>query len=259
MFRRFVKLNVPWMVAACLFEALPAQAETLPLSLPVQPRQMVLVVTPDWQAVNGQLQRYELDDQTWRPVGQKINVVVGRNGLGWGAGLHPMPEVGPQKHEGDGRSCAGVFALRYAFGYAPPEKVPGIKIPYVQCTTNLECVDDTNSSHYNQLVDRATVPNPDWRSSEKMLMKNGQYRLGIVVEHNTSPPVPGGGSCIFLHIWLGPGIGTAGCTAMREGDIETLVAWIDATASPVLVQLPEPEYQRLKKPWRLPDLPALQP
>jgi D-alanyl-D-alanine dipeptidase len=178
--------------------------------------------------------------------------------LGWGVGLHPLPQAGPQKHEGDGKSCAGVFALRYAFGSEPPDKVPGIKMTYVQCTTNLECVDDTNSSYYNRLIDRSSVTKPDWHSSEKMLMTNGQYRLGIVVEHNTSPPVPGGGSCIFLHIWLGPGIGTAGCTAMQPGDIETLLGWIDSRANPILVQLPQAEYDRLKKDWRLPDMPSPQ-
>ena len=65
-----------------------------------------------------------------------------------------------------------------------------------------------------------------------MLLTNGQYRLGIVIEHNTSPPEAGAGSCVFMHIWLGPGIGTSGCTAMQEGDIETLLAWIDSRAHP---------------------------
>ena len=135
---------------------------------------MILVVTKDWQAVDGQLQRFEFDDRTWELVGPPIRVVVGRSGMGWGKGLHPMPQPGPQKKEGDGKSPAGAFALLTAFGYAPPEKLPGIKMPYVQCTSTLECVDDTNSSHYNQILERPSVPQPDWHSSEKMRMTNGQ-------------------------------------------------------------------------------------
>jgi L,D-peptidoglycan transpeptidase YkuD (ErfK/YbiS/YcfS/YnhG family) len=247
-----------WLGAAILFVApAKAQSDAAELRLPVEPRQMLLVVSKDWQAVDGQMQRFELGDRAWQPVGPPIRVVVGRNGMGWGRGLHPMAQPGPQKKDGDGKSPAGVFALPYALGSEPAAKLPGIKIPYVQCTSTTECVDDPKSSHYNQILDRSSVPKPDWDSSEKMLLTNGQYRLGIVVAHNGSPPTPGNGSCIFIHIWLGPGIGTSGGTAMRDGDIESLLGWIDVRAFPMLVQLPQAEYQRLQKVWRLPDMPVL--
>jgi L,D-peptidoglycan transpeptidase YkuD (ErfK/YbiS/YcfS/YnhG family) len=220
---------------------------------------MILVVTKDWQAIDGQLQRFEATDRFWQPVGPPIRVVVGRSGMGWGRGEHSMPQPGPQKKEGDGKSPAGAFDLRYTFGSEPPEKVPGIKMPYIQCTRTLECVDDPKSPRYNQILDRPTNASPDWKSSEKMLMTNGQYRLGIVIEHDTAPPEPGAGSCVFMHIWLGPGIGTSGCTAMRDGDIEALIGWLDARANPILVQLPQAEYLRLQKHWRLPDMPAQLP
>jgi len=246
-----------WLWPAVLLSATAqGQPDTAGLFLPALSRQMILVVTPDWQAVDGRLQRFERIDHAWQPVGPLIRVVVGRNGMGWGRGVHPMPQPGPQKKEGDGKSPAGIFELRYAFGYEPPDKVPGIKMPYLQCTHTLECVDDPESSHYNQVLDRSSVPQPDWHGSEKMRMTNGQYRLGLAIEHDTSPPVPGDGSCVFIHIWLGPGIGTSGCTAMRDGDVETLLGWIDARTTPILVQLPQSEYLRLQKRWRLPDMPA---
>ena len=131
----------------CLAMALPVgvlgqAAPPAPLVLPMQPGQMILVVTKDWQAVDGRLQRFEFVGRAWQPVGPSIRIVVGRHGMAWGRGEHPMPQPGPQKKEGDGKSPAGVFDLRYAFGYEPPDKVPGIKLPYVQCTRGLECVDD---------------------------------------------------------------------------------------------------------------------
>src|SRR5437870_4455835 len=48
--------------------------------------QLVIVVTRSWEAVDGSLQRYERPNLTsaWRPVGPKIPLVVGRNGMGWG-------------------------------------------------------------------------------------------------------------------------------------------------------------------------------
>jgi D-alanyl-D-alanine dipeptidase len=78
------------------------------------------------------------------------------------------------------------------------------------------------------------------------------YRLGIVVEHNTDPREPGGGSCIFMHIWKGADTGTSGCTAMTIANIQALLAWLNPDDEPVLVQLPEAEYERLKKNWQLP-------
>jgi D-alanyl-D-alanine dipeptidase len=80
------------------------------------------------------------------------------------------------------------------------------------------------------------------------------YRWGLVVEHNADAPVPGRGSCIFLHIWAGPEKGTAGCTAMEQTNLEELLRWLDSKKLPLLVQLPEGEYTRLRTAWRLPRL-----
>jgi L,D-peptidoglycan transpeptidase YkuD (ErfK/YbiS/YcfS/YnhG family) len=129
-----------------------------------------------------------------------------------------------------------------------------IRLSYVQCSATLECVDDTNSADYNVILDRRSVTAPDWKSSEKMRMTNDEYRLGIFIAHNSSPVQPGAGSCVFMHIWKGPDVPTSGCTAMSPGAIESVLGWLDPQAHPVLVQLPEAEYQRLQTPWQLPLL-----
>ncbi|MEP7272621.1 MAG: L,D-transpeptidase family protein, partial [Acidobacteriota bacterium] len=116
----------------------------------------------------------------------------------------------------------------------------------------VECVDDVDSTHYNRLVDRAKTTTLDWKSSEQMLRRDEQYRWGIIVDHNANTPVPGGGSCIFIHIWAGPSNGTSGCTAMAHGQIEELLGWLIPGAGPVLVQLPQPEFSRLQSLWGLP-------
>jgi L,D-peptidoglycan transpeptidase YkuD (ErfK/YbiS/YcfS/YnhG family) len=99
-------------------------------------------------------------------------------------------------------------------------------------------------------VDRGNVPKVDWNSSEKM-REIDVYYLGMVVDYNVSNTVPGNGSCIFLHIWKGMGRGTAGCTAMAEENLEGLVQWVGHKPA-ALVQMPQPEYERLKKVWGLP-------
>ncbi len=142
-----------------------------------------------------------------------IPVVVGKNGLGWGAGVAPgcrtaRQRADPIKKEGDGKSPAGIFRLSTAFGYAAQEP-PAWKMPYLSLTPSVECVDDARSKFYNRVLDRATVA-PDWSSSEQMLRPDGLYRWGLVVDHNAEPVTAGAGSCIFLHIWLGPGVGNHG-------------------------------------------------
>ena len=217
-------------------------------------RQMMVVTTGDWDKVAGFLQRFERqnDETQWQAVGSPMPVVVGRGGLGWGRGLHEPATLQPQKKEGDGKSPAGIFRLSSAFGFAPPSQMKFLKLPYLQVTAALECVDDVQSVRYNTITDNTQILNPDWKSSEKMLEMGEQYRLGIVVDHNTTPRAAGKGSCIFIHIWKGDGSGTSGCTAMAKEQLEKIMAWLDSGAQPVLVQLPKMEYQRLQTEWKLP-------
>jgi D-alanyl-D-alanine dipeptidase len=228
---------------------------------------MIVVVTPGWDAVQGQLERFERADphESWRSVGEPISIVVGSKGMGWGTGLidagYPgvRVESEPIKTEGDGKSPAGAFALGTAFGYAT-QPLTGIKLPYLVLTPSIECVDDASSKYYNRIVDRSTVAS-DWNSSEHMRDVGESYRWGIVIDYNATvpgrtAPRPGGGSCVFLHIWHSPDRGTAGCTAMARNNVESLLLWLDPSRLPVIVQLPESAYERLVGPWSLPQQPA---
>ena len=129
------------------------------------------------------------------------------------------------KREGDGKSPAGIFNLTSAFGSLSKPDV--VKLPFTELISSTECVDDTKSANYNQIVDRYKIGNFDWKSSEKMLEVGAQYDLGVFVAHNSNPVKTGNGSCIFLHIWKDETGGTAGCTAMKREQIETLLGWLD--------------------------------
>jgi D-alanyl-D-alanine dipeptidase len=235
-------------------------------TLPTQARQrdpladateVIVVTTPGWNSQEGTLRRYERNNPhgKWQATGTPIAVMVGKNGLGWGSGAVRLDTAlretsDPDKKEGDGKAPAGIFRLSKAFGYAAQPQ-PGWKMPYLSLTPAVECVDDAGSKFYNSVVDRGTVA-PDWNSSEKMLRPDELYRWGILVDHNTNPAVAGGGSCIFMHIWGGPGHPTVGCTAMPQAELESLLAWLDPLRKPLLVQLPTQQYQRLRKLWHLP-------
>jgi D-alanyl-D-alanine dipeptidase len=222
--------------------------------IPQETRQLLVAVVPGWDDVKAELRRFERTDSGWKQVGDSWKAVVGVHGAAWGRGLHgngaPAGQEGPVKREGDGRSPAGVFALGASFGYdkAPPR---GARLPYTQTDDHWLCVDDARSPHYNQVLDTAGLK-PDWSSFEPMRRKDELYRRVIVVDHNPKT-TPGAGSCIFLHIWHGPdGGGTAGCTAMAPGPMESLLAWLDPAARPVYVLLPADQAAALRVPWALP-------
>ncbi len=229
-------------------------AQRLPLN---DSRQLVVVVTPHWEASHGRLYRFERDksDGVWRPVAGSIPVILGRNGMGWGCGLHSFTwSSGPHKQEGDGRSPAGIFNLGEAFGFPSPVELPDLKVPYRSVNEFLECIDDADSRYYARMVERNAVIEVDWQSSEVIIESPRAYYLGIVIEYNTARTVKEKGSCIFLHCWTAPEDSTAGCTTFDRPEMEKVVRWLDAAAHPVIVQLPLPVYRRLMKRWQLPAL-----
>ena len=254
----FIRLVVILVFAAACVPAHAASAKTRRKSPLAGSRQLLVVTTPDWNSVRGTLRRFERRGAraSWTQVGEDFEIVVGRSGLGWGAGTVETKGDGPSKREGDGRAPAGVFALTRAFGFASAGEAAWLRMPYTPLTGGVECVDDTASAHYNRVLDRADVKAADWNSSERMREVEG-YRWGVVVAHNARA-VPGQGSCIFLHVRAGPSKGTAGCTAMEQPDLETLLHWLDAKKTPLLVQLPESEYTRLRPVWKLPAARTLQ-
>ncbi|MSP61309.1 MAG: hypothetical protein EXR72_13380 [Myxococcales bacterium] len=215
-------------------------------------RQLLFVAALTWDTSAAQLQRFQRAQPggKWIAVGKRIPVAIGRSGMAWGIGLHGAARSPPVKREGDMKSPAGAFGLPRAFGYQPRGKA--VKLPYLQLTQSIECVDDASSSHYNQIVDKLEVKPHDWTSAEHMNRADDVYRLGIVVDHNAANPVASGGSCIFLHIAFRADDSTAGCTAMASRDMEELLAWIDPEKAPALVQLPAVEARRLRAAWGLP-------
>jgi D-alanyl-D-alanine dipeptidase len=242
--------SLRWIAILSLALSPASQAQEAPLA---QAQQLIVVTTRGWNDVSGTLRRFARADvrASWQPVGDPAPIVVGKHGLGWGRGVNaPVKRDGPVKHEGDGRSPAGIFTLTSAFGYAPAESARWLKLPYRRATSTYECVDDTTSRYYNQTLERATVV-PDWHSSETMRRTDNTYRWGVIVAHNM-PARAAAGSCIFLHIWSGPTNGTDGCTAMTERNLLAVMHWLDAKRHPLLVQLTDAEYAHLRSQWLLP-------
>lgn len=196
--------------------------------------QLILVVGDGFNTTHAVLTRYEIRADSYRKVGEPIPVNLGRNGLAWGlgeSGFHAKADE-PVKQEGDGRSPAGIFTISKAFGYAPQFKT---KMPYIQADAELICVDDSRSNDYNRILDRNNSNNP--KSFEWMRREDNLYKTGLVIDHNRERK-KGAGSCIFFHIRKSKDAPTAGCSAMRETDLNTIITWLDPAKEPNVVQIP---------------------
>ena len=207
-----------------------------PDAIPSGCGQIVLMTASDWNSSTGTLRRFSRSSarEPWVAVGGAVPVLIGKHGLGWAAGVRPIPDDrSPRKREGDRRSPAGVFQLTGVFHSG---KLDGIRMPLCPITPTMEAIDDPNSRYYNRIVDRSVIAHPDWRSSERMA-KIRDYALCIAVGSNPSCQ-QGGGSCVFLHAWSRRRPGTAGCTALPYPDLLTLARWLDPAQNPILIQAP---------------------
>jgi L,D-peptidoglycan transpeptidase YkuD (ErfK/YbiS/YcfS/YnhG family) len=255
-----VAVLVTALTACDVAHAQPARAPAAAVDdatasvIPATAQQLITGVIADWRSTRVTLRRWRRADGAWRPDGDAWQGVIGK-GAAWGAGLHgkgaPSQADGPRKREGDGKSPAGVFALRGTYGYAarPPAKAV---LPYTQVTADWLCIDDPESPHYTQILDRSHLPagaEVDWKSAEAMRRRDALYTRVVDIAHNPTAK-PGDGSCIFFHVWRSAAAATVGCTAMPEARLEALIGGLDPSA--VYVLLPRAAYDAFAAPWGLP-------
>lgn len=211
------------------FKALFAFTITVPTAV----KQVVYVPLDQPNQNHALLYTYERSEAkaAWKEVLEPISVSLGRNGIGLGLGIASVvtDKNLPNKKEGDGKSPAGIFKLSKVFGYAAT--TINANMPYLHLDKDLHCVDDSNSSYYNQIITKQKAYN----SFEIMRRKDNLYKWGIIVEHNKQAQA-GKGSCIFIHIMKADKSPTAGCTAMTETDLHKIILWLNKNKHPVLVQ-----------------------
>lgn len=167
--------------------------------------------------------------EAWRAVAPAEPVVLGRTGMAWGLGFHPLAAAGePRKVEGDGRTPAGIYRIGKSFGFAASPR-PG----YIQLAPDTVCVDDPASAAYNTITSRNIVGRKV--HGEDMRKVQG-YRRGIVVDYPTDGKARGG-SCIFIHIQKSATSPTAGCVALPEARVTALQDFTQPGA--VIAALPQ--------------------
>ena len=221
--------------------------------LPKDSRQCLVGIAEGWDSSAVTLRLFEKSGADWKPVGGEWKGRLGRDGLVWGLGLHPLPEGAAIKQEGDWRTPAGVFEIGGAWGYAAdiPRRA---NLQYVQVTSRDLWVEDPASPLYNRHVRLKTEPSTAWEKKQQMRQGDPAHSLELFIAHNAPPAArPGAGSSIFFHIWRAGGTKpTSGCTTMSEQNLRNLIMVIDPAKNPLYVILPRSEYERVRAAWKLP-------
>ncbi len=183
------------------------------LNLPPTTKQVLVV-----EAMGGI--KAELIACTWNKQWQPslfttpIQAVIGKQGLA---------TVGSKK-EGDLKTPAGLYPLEWAFGTKPL----ALKMDFKYISDEDKFIDDPHHKHYNTWVNGPTSA----QSYEPMQIP--LYKMGVVINYNMKPIVPGAGSAIFLHIWRSEQQGTAGCVAMSEKHLLQVLHWLDKKQHPYI-------------------------
>lgn len=188
-----------------------AQAKYCPRVL-YRATRIVVVTVPTMQSTAASVRTFERASPAsrWERRGDPEPAVVGMKGIAWGNPyVYLADKDEPLKREGDQRTPAGVYRVGPTFG-SDASKRPGhlLLVPEQQF-----CVEDAKSRYYGKIVPESVV---------------GEKTSGedIVIDYPPRPRTQAG-SCIFLHIWGGPAVGTDARIALPEERVAYLQEWAE--------------------------------
>ena len=118
-----------------------------------------------------------------------------------------------RKREGDYKTPSGFFKIGKLFFREDRMKKPKTFLKVVNIDKNMGWCDDINyPKKYNKLIKINSKI-----KHEKLKRKDQKYDLLIPINYNSKNPIPGLGSCIFIHLTKNyeP---TAGCIALKKKD-----------------------------------------
>ena len=131
----------------------------------------------------------------------KFKCCIGKNGSTY------------NKKEGDRKTPRGKFKIENLYYRKDRIKKPSTSLKCIEIKKNMAWCDDINfPKKYNKLfkIEKKI-------KHEKLKRKDSKYDLLIPIKYNFKKPIPGKGSCIFIHLTKNykP---TAGCVALKEKD-----------------------------------------
>ena len=119
------------------------------------------------------------------------------------------------KQEGDGATPAGNFPFRRTFYRADRlDHIPGCPDAIPIEEDHGWSDDPADPMQYNRLV---KLPYP--HSHERLMREDAVYDVIVELGYNDTPPLPGHGSAVFMHVARPDYSGTEGCIAFALPDL----------------------------------------
>ncbi len=134
-----------------------------------------------------------------------------------------------QKREGDKRTPTGAFPIPESYAADLSFKS---RLAHRVVTERDSICEDPASPHYNRWVKSTEENLPPWTAAEREMMQ-----LGLIVDYNRDPRVPGAGSGILIHT-ASPGpasAGTYGCVGLHLSSLRTIISRLDASRRPMIL------------------------
>ena len=121
--------------------------------------------------------------------------------------------ISKKKIEGDKKTPCGIFEIEHLYFRKDRLKKPETYLKRIEITNNIGWCNDIHiAEKYNKLI-----KTNDKIKHEKLKRKDHKYDLLIPIKYNFNNPLPGLGSCIFIHLTnnFKP---TDGCIALKKKD-----------------------------------------
>jgi L,D-peptidoglycan transpeptidase YkuD (ErfK/YbiS/YcfS/YnhG family) len=142
-----------------------------------------------------------------RGYGAAIPVALGRAG------------IVANKREGDGGTPRGRFRLLRLWWRRDRMPRPRTALPIREIRRDDAWCEDASHRRYNRPVRLAPgVP------GDRLWRDDPLYDLVIELDHNTRPRISGRGSAVFIHLAREGFPPTAGCVALKGGDLRRLLS-----------------------------------
>jgi L,D-peptidoglycan transpeptidase YkuD (ErfK/YbiS/YcfS/YnhG family) len=122
------------------------------------------------------------------------------------------------KREGDGATPTGRFRPLRMWWRADRSPRPPTRLPARRIRPDVAWCENPADRRYNRPFRRSAN-----EPGDRLWRQDRLYDLIVEIDHNTRPRVAGRGSAVFLHIARPDRGPTAGCVAMRAGDLRRLL------------------------------------
>lgn len=221
---------LPSLVLVAALEALAPPVSARPVSCPpgfatelrtaVSTRQLITVVAPDAASTSAALTLWQRAGGCWIRRAGPWPAALGYAGLS----LH--------HREGEATTPEGAYTIGpVMYGNAPD---PGLHYPYRRLVCGDWWDEDPTSAAYNTFVQLGCGQRPAFGGdSEALWLAPLAYAYFALIDYNTAPVVPGGGSAIFLHV--STGTPTDGCVAIARVDLVATLRWLRPDLAPLIV------------------------